>query len=309
MTNSSETRARRETVFTEALAKKIARKVEVMPDQGLAVTWDNVIDLVKTSFGVDCRRNVLSQKEWNGRKIIAEAFRDAKTYERGVRHQAMPKYASASSAVLRARMERLENECVDLTLQLEKARTVKRGKIDLYRLTRNDLPASEPANGSAEHQGHGQAASAAASRLGGRKELLNRDLAEKIAKMIQRMPEARIPITWDNVVSKIKSDFGPEFRRNILSRKEWDGRKIIAEGFSAAKALEAEMSKTATLERKTGARAVLRTSLGMLEAKANALKEELATVRLSQLGQFENYQASRPDLRQLVAALDRGKPG
>lgn len=305
-TDDTAKRGGRGVVLTEALAKKIARKIELMPDDGIAVSWENVIDLVKASFGIEFRRNVLSQKAWNGRRIIAEAFGDAKVQERGTRHQAMPKYASASTAMIRTRLERLENERIDLAHQLEMALSAKRDKIDLYRLTRLDLRSSVPL--AAENPLTSDRPASEGGR-GGRKELLNRKLAEKIVLMIKRMPEANTAVTWDNVVSKIKDELGLELRRNVLSQKEWDGRKLIAEGFSQAKALEMELSKQASLGGKAGERASLRTSLGGLEANVRSLKDELAKARLAQLAQFENYQASRPDLRQLVLALDPGKPG
>ena len=72
----------RKELLTQDLARKIAQMVEQFPDAGIDVTWDNVIEQVKLKFGHAFHRIPLSQKAWDGRKIIAEAFIDAKEVQR-----------------------------------------------------------------------------------------------------------------------------------------------------------------------------------------------------------------------------------
>ena len=48
-------------------------------------------------------------------------------------------------------------------------------------------------------------------------------------KRVGYAAKAEIPVTWGNVVLQVKRRFGKELRRNVLSQKEWDGRKLVSE--------------------------------------------------------------------------------
>lgn len=114
---------------------------------------------------------------------------------------------------------------------------------------------------------------------GGRPEALTEVLARKISKMIERMPDAEIPVTWDNVALHVKQKFGHEFRRNVLSQKSWNGRKLIAEAFSEAKEVQRRMLRQQAPKHATSTRSALRGRIAALEAKVLALQEELEATR------------------------------
>lgn len=145
------------------------------------------------------------------------------------------------------------------------------------------------------------------TRSGGRKEVLTLGLARQIIKLIERMPDAEIPVTWDNVTSHVKQKLGKELRRNVLSQKEWDGRKLIAEAFKDAKKAQSRFSKQATPKYANSPRGVLRKKIGQLEAKVLALQQELEAVRDAQYTQLDLFRAKRMDLRQMTENASQGK--
>ena len=129
----------RKEVLTKELARKIVKLIEQMPDAGISVTWDNVALHVKRKFSMELRRNVLSQKEWDGRKLIAEAFTEAKEVQRRSLKQQAPKYVNSPRAVLRKHIEQLEAKVLTLKQELDDARAAKYTQLDLFRVTRMDL--------------------------------------------------------------------------------------------------------------------------------------------------------------------------
>ena len=139
MNESNEPRGGRKEVLTLELARKIVRLIERMPDAGVPVTWDNVALHVKRQFKKELKRNVLSQKEWDNRKLIAEAYQEAKNIEKRLQKQEAPKYANSSRAVLRKRNEELEAKILALQEELEKTRANQLSRLDLFRVTRMDL--------------------------------------------------------------------------------------------------------------------------------------------------------------------------
>lgn len=143
-------------------------------------------------------------------------------------------------------------------------------------------------------------------RHSGRKEVLTLELARKIVKLIERMPDAEIPVTWGNVVLHVKRQFNKELRRNVLSQKEWDGRKLISEAFSEAKAVQRRLSRQDAPKYASSPRAVLRKRIAQLEAKVLALQEELETTRAAQYSQLDVFRATRMDLRRLSEAARGG---
>lgn len=142
---------------------------------------------------------------------------------------------------------------------------------------------------------------------GGRKEVLTLELARKIVKLIERMPDMEIPVTWDNVALHVKRQFGKELRRNVLSQKEWDGRKLIAEAFSEAKKFQRRLLKQATPKYANSPRGTLRKRIEQLEAKVLSLKDELENARNAQYTQLDLFRATRMDLRQLAEEAQQGK--
>lgn len=141
----------------------------------------------------------------------------------------------------------------------------------------------------------------------GRKEVLTLELARKIVKLIERMPDAEIPVTWDNVTMHVKRQFAKELRRNVLSQKEWDGRKLIAEAFSEAKEVQRRLLKQEAPKYANSPRAVLRKRIAQLEAKVLALKQELEEARVSQYTQLDLFRVTRMDLRRLAEEAQTSK--
>lgn len=135
---------------------------------------------------------------------------------------------------------------------------------------------------------------------GGRKEVLTLELARKTVKLIERMPDAEVPVTWNNVVLLVKRQFGKTLQRNVLSQKEWSGRKLIAEAFSEAKGVQRRLTKQAAPKYASSPRAILRKRIVQLEAKVLALQQELETVRAAQYTQLDVFRATRMDLRRLA---------
>ena len=134
----------------------------------------------------------------------------------------------------------------------------------------------------------------------GRKEILTEELARKIVKMVTTFPDFNIPVTWENVMAHSKMKFGHAFNRQMLSQKEWNGRKLIAESFSEAKAIQRRKQNDTIPKYKTASRTVLQRRIGELEAINIALKEELEKVRAQQVDQLDTFLNSQCDLRKLL---------
>lgn len=115
----------RKELLTQDLARKIALMIERFPDAGIGVTWENVVEQVKRQFGHRFHRNPLSQKAWDGRKLIAEAFNDAKQVQRRLLKDSAPKYADNPRSRLREIIAKLQAENLGLRTQLEKVRALQ----------------------------------------------------------------------------------------------------------------------------------------------------------------------------------------
>ena len=140
----------------------------------------------------------------------------------------------------------------------------------------------------------------------GRKELLTEDLARRICAMIERFPDAGIPVTWGNVIAQSKKKFGHGFNRQMLGQKEWDGRKLIAEAFNDAKEFQRRMDKDAAPKYATNSRATMQKRIAQLESQVLALQEELEAARARQIDKLDTFLNSRIDLRELFdAARDK----
>lgn len=136
--------------------------------------------------------------------------------------------------------------------------------------------------------------------MAGRKEILTEDLAKRIAKMISQMPDSSVPVTWENVMAQAKRKFGHGFNRQMLSQKEWNGRKIIAEAFSEAKSVQSRMQRESAPKYQTAPRALLQKRIADLEAKVLALRDELETVRAHQYETLDVFLNTPNDLRSLL---------
>lgn len=131
--------AGRPEILTEELAKKIAKMIELFPDNQFPVTWENVIAHSKRRFGHGFNRQMLGQKEWNGRKIIAEAFSEAKTVQRRMQNDSRPKYRNAQRSFLLNRITELEAKLVAKNEELEKVRAQKIDELDAFLNTPRNL--------------------------------------------------------------------------------------------------------------------------------------------------------------------------
>jgi len=114
----------RPELLTLNMARTIADLVKRMPRERVPVTWANIVTHTKKKFGHEFHRTVLSQKSWDGRKLIAEAFDEAKSVQRRLHEQEAPKYTTASRAVLQRRVAELEARVLALgeALEVERAR-------------------------------------------------------------------------------------------------------------------------------------------------------------------------------------------
>jgi len=134
----------------------------------------------------------------------------------------------------------------------------------------------------------------------GRKELLTEAIAKQICRMIERMPDANILVTWENVVAQSNKKFGHDFNRQLLSQKEWCGRKLIAEAFSVAKEVQKSKQNDSSPKYKTGSRALMQKRIADLESRNLALIEELEKVRSQQIDKLDIFLNSGCDLRKLL---------
>ncbi|MYM26472.1 hypothetical protein GTP46_27980 [Duganella sp. FT135W] len=113
--------------------------IELFPDNKIPVTWENVIAHSKKKFGHGFNRQILAQKEWGGRKVVAEAFSEAKNVQRRMHNDTAPKYRNAARAVLQRRIAELEAKNLALVEELEKVRAQKVDEMDVFLNTPRDL--------------------------------------------------------------------------------------------------------------------------------------------------------------------------
>lgn len=125
--------------LTQDLARRIALMVGQFPDSGIEVTWDNIIRQTNLRFKRDFKRNVLSQKAWDGRKLIAEAYKDARAIQRRKSRDNAPKYANEPRSRLRLVVAKLQSENMALREQLNRVRAVQYDEIHSLLDTRTPL--------------------------------------------------------------------------------------------------------------------------------------------------------------------------
>ncbi|KAB2968097.1 hypothetical protein [Zoogloea sp.] len=131
--------AGRKEILTEQLARKIARMIQLFPDNQIPVTWENVMAHSKRRFGHGFNRQMLSQKAWDGSKIVAEAFSEAKSIQRRMQNDSLPKHRNTPRAMLQKRIAELEARNMALKEELEKVRAQQIDKLDTFLNTPRDL--------------------------------------------------------------------------------------------------------------------------------------------------------------------------
>src|SRR5471032_419730 len=136
--------------------------------------------------------------------------------------------------------------------------------------------------------------------MSGRKEILTEKMARHICKMIERMPDSGIPVTWDSVMSHVKKKFGNSFNCQTLSQKSWEGRQLIAEAFSEAKSVQKRLLNDSAPKYATSARSVLQKRIAELEAKNLSLQEELEKVRAQQFDELDVFLIRPRNLQDLI---------
>ncbi|WP_428508710.1 hypothetical protein [Roseateles sp.] len=134
----------------------------------------------------------------------------------------------------------------------------------------------------------------------GRPEILTLEVAKKIAKLIERFPDAEIPATWDNVTAQCKKCYGLDFDWRTLSQKRWDGEKLIANALTAAKDIQKRMRNDSSPSYKTSSRATLLELVQKQNAKILSLKDELEKVRSHQMDTLDAFLHTRLDLQELL---------
>jgi hypothetical protein len=112
----------RKEVLTLEMAKRIAAMIRRLPDAEVPVTWKNIELHVAKRFQIKPKRNVLATKEWNGRRLIWEAYDEAVQVEKRLQRQTTSKYADSSRAALRARITKLEAKILELQTELDATR-------------------------------------------------------------------------------------------------------------------------------------------------------------------------------------------
>jgi predicted transcriptional regulator len=137
----------------------------------------------------------------------------------------------------------------------------------------------------------------------GRKETLTKELARKIANMIQQFPDSGIEVSWKNVIEQVNRRYDIKFHRNTLSQKEWEGQKLIAVAFDDAEAIQKRMVKENAPKYADTPRSRLRLTIAKLQAENLALREQLADVRAQQFDEAHSLLDLRTPLHRLVGSV------
>lgn len=138
----------------------------------------------------------------------------------------------------------------------------------------------------------------------GRPELLTEELARKIVKFIEVLPEMDVPITWANVVAQIKRKFGHEFGRRVLATKKWGDRALIAEAYEQANAVQRQLRTQGRLRaNSTLPRKALQDRIETLTAKLRTAEQTIAELRVMQYDKLDILRATHFDLREEVETI------
>lgn len=138
------------------------------------------------------------------------------------------------------------------------------------------------------------------ARNGGRPEILTEELARKICRLIETMPDLEIEVNWDNVTAHVERKFGHKIGRRQLSQKSWGGRKLIAGAFDEAKAVQRRLKAEGGRRHATTSRQNLLRRIETLEAQLQQAKQELDAVRAIQYDSLDRLRVTTSDLRKVV---------
>jgi hypothetical protein len=140
----------------------------------------------------------------------------------------------------------------------------------------------------------------------GRPEVLNEDLARKIARFIELFPDMEVDVTWANAVAQIKQKFGVQLGRRVLSQKEWHGRKLIGEAFETAKKVQGQLRAGGKrLPHSTTSRQNLQIRVQTLTTQLKEAKDKIEELRVMQYDHLDVLRITRFDLRKEVDKLER----
>lgn len=143
----------------------------------------------------------------------------------------------------------------------------------------------------------------------GRPEVLTEELARKIIKMIELLPDTDEQVTWANIVAKVKNKFGLKLGRRVLSTKEWGGRALIAEAYKQAHAVQRQLrSQGRVRTNSTMPRQALQARIETLTAKLKVAEQTIAELRVMQYDKLDILRATHFDLRQEVESIRNPKP-
>lgn len=129
----------RPEILTFEVAQKIVKLIGRFPDAEIPATWENVEAQCKKRYGLDVGWRTLSQKEWDGKKLIADALNEAKTVQKRMRNDSAPTYKTSSRATLQELVQRQNAKILALKDELEKVRAHQFNTLDAFLHTRLDL--------------------------------------------------------------------------------------------------------------------------------------------------------------------------
>ena len=143
----------------------------------------------------------------------------------------------------------------------------------------------------------------------GRPEVLTEELARKIVKFIEVLPDMDVEVTWANVVAQVKRKFGHEFGRRVLATKQWNGRALIAEAYEQANAVQRQLRAQGRLRTNaTLPRQALQARIETLTAKLRAAEQTIAELRVMQYDKLDILRATYFDLRKEVETIRKQTP-
>ncbi|GAA5183287.1 hypothetical protein GCM10025771_34540 [Niveibacterium umoris] len=138
----------------------------------------------------------------------------------------------------------------------------------------------------------------------GRPEKLDEELARKIVRLIEVMPDMDVEVSWANVIALIKKKFDVDLGRRVLSMKQWGGQPLIAQAFDRAKDVQKTLrAQGKTRRHSTAPRAVLQQRLETEIAKRKAAERRIEEMALQTYDKLDTLRWTRFDLRKEAQAL------
>lgn len=143
-----------------------------------------------------------------------------------------------------------------------------------------------------------QASASATIGKPGRPEVLTEELARKIVKLIEVLPDMDVEVTWANIATQVKRKFGHYLGRRILATKQWDGRALIAEAYEQANAVQRQLRVQGRIRTNaTMPRQALQARIETLTAKLKVAEQTIAELRVMQYDKLDILRATHFDLR------------